>query len=41
VLTLGLPAGVAAVLALAVYAVLLAVLRAVPDELRELVPRRG
>ena len=41
VVALGLPAVPAAALALAVYAVLVVVVGAVPDELRELIPRRG
>jgi O-antigen/teichoic acid export membrane protein len=40
VLALGLPAAVAAVLALAVYAALLLALRAIPDELWDLLPGR-
>jgi len=40
VLALAIPSWLAAVVALAVYAALLVALRAIPDELRELVPRR-
>ena len=37
----GLPSGLAAVLALILYGVLLLVFRAIPDELIDLVPRRS
>lgn len=40
VLALAIPSWLAAIVALAVYAALLVALRAIPDELRELVPRR-